>query len=117
MAERDELKRVLDSARMEIAVAMKRVDEADDKELLAIAGATHSLAAFVDFNGNCSAQRDELQSQLAAFVDFNGSCAGQGEIGVDAIEKAKAAAFVDFNGSCGSLRATNDVIRRLGGAR
>ncbi|MFV0524939.1 MAG: hypothetical protein ACK5RL_10595 [Acidimicrobiales bacterium] len=105
---REELKQLLDAARLEIGVAMRRVDEGTDADLLAIAGAAVPLAAFVDFNSGCGSLRKDLKENLVAFVDFNSGCGGAalGEIGT-------ASAFVDFNDGCGSLTRTTSVIRRL----
>ncbi|MFV0259187.1 MAG: hypothetical protein ACK5PP_12160 [Acidimicrobiales bacterium] len=106
---REELKQLLDAARLEIGVAMRRVDEGTDADLLAIAGAAVPLAAFVDFNKGCGSLRKDLVENLAAFVDFNQGCGGAAALDRTGV----AGAFVDFNQGCGSLTRTTDVIRRL----
>ena len=103
-----ELKSILDEARLEIAVAMQRIDSAGDVELASLAGAAQNLAAFVDFNSGCGGQREAVRSQLTAFVDFNDGCGGAAATRPDL-----SAAFVDFNSGCGSVQRASNVLRSI----
>lgn len=51
---KDELKKSLEKSIEEIKKTIKRIDSASPSDLQEIKGASHTLAAFVDFNKGCN---------------------------------------------------------------
>jgi hypothetical protein len=78
MADRKEVKELLERAGVEITNALKRADDMSEEELDEVSGglASPAIRAFFDQNGSCGAALHNPGADKA-FFDQNGSCGAQ----------------------------------------
>jgi hypothetical protein len=77
MADRKEVKELLERASVEINNALKRADDMSEEELDEVSGglASPSVRAFFDQNGSCGGMVNPGGAK--AMFDMNGSCGAQ----------------------------------------
>lgn len=97
---REQLRDVLERAKIEIENSLDRVDAMGDFEVAELRGATGGLVAFFDKNGTCATPQG---FDPVAFFDKNGTCSN------DELRRFDPVAFFDKNGTC----AAPDAFRRV----
>jgi hypothetical protein len=76
MADRKEVKELLERASVEITNALQRADDMSEDELEEVSGglASPAIRAFFDQNGSCAGLSPTADLATKAFFDQNGSC-------------------------------------------